>query len=113
MSCLSDVFTVNVSAAAQKITATGALQNKHAEVVAATSVRVHPTLLSRGQPLYITGLNKNTSCTIVDVHGRVVQTAALNNYSSAIPTGRLVPGVYFIKWIQGTRAETRKFIIAN
>src|SRR5204862_6580346 len=107
--CLADVFTVNVSSAAQSITLSENLQR---QTNPDNTLRVYPTILSRGQILHVSGVDNGREYIISDIHGRIIKKSILQT-ETYINTGAFFPGVYFIKWTHNNVAEARKFIIIN
>ena len=106
--CVTDVFNVNV---------TGGLRTMNTVLVENSttdkSLKIAPTFVQRGQTIQvITNENKVSEITIIDVHGRIIQTERFSN-RLMIQTSRLQSGIYFLKLKGKAGAYPRQFVVMD
>jgi acid phosphatase type 7 len=102
--CIKDVFNI-------KITALRML-NVQQQTVAA-SVKLYPTMLQKGQFLYVQpGFKESAEYIITDINGRLMSSYRFAD-SKQIETNQLLPGTYFLKWNSNNKNGVEKFVITN
>ncbi|MEO6538360.1 MAG: metallophosphoesterase [Ferruginibacter sp.] len=102
--CLTDVYNVDVSATVAPLAHAGLHE---------VAFTMYPTILKIGQPLYVqSGQNEESAFTLSDINGRSLKTFRFSG-NRKIVTDWLTPGIYFLKYYDKNKVETRKFVVTN
>ncbi len=105
-SCLTDVFNITISGNQRNRFTEPGLENS-ANVV----LKIIPTLVHRGERILV---NSNSSqklvASVVDISGRLSMTYPFTQ-SLYIPTEKLQPGVYFIRFNNNNKITIQKIVI--
>jgi predicted phosphohydrolase len=105
--CISDVINITVTGGPVRFSDI----NTTPEVSANSTLKVMPTLAARGQQIFVQSNEvKKTHASVIDINGKVIKTFEFSK-SFYIPTGKLTPGVYFIKFDGKNKFVTKKFVI--
>jgi hypothetical protein len=71
---------------------------KSATIAAGNNITVYPTLVSKGQPVYIkTNLSGNVTIQVFSFTGNLIKEMNSSGSSLTLPTGNLTSGMYIIK----------------
>ena len=105
--CITDVYNITISGS---ITNPGITEK---EINLNESFTVRPTLVHKGQPVFIqAGNNLNQQVSLLDINGRVLRHFNLNQ-SRFIETSNLPAGIYYIRKMNSTKQVIRKFVVLN
>jgi methionine-rich copper-binding protein CopC len=105
--CISDVFNITITGGRTGI------DNNISELTGEAKFKINPTIVQRGQPVYINySSTKNETAVLVDVNGRVIRSFNLNQVRF-IPTGNLQCGVYYLRKINSSKPTEQKFVVIN
>jgi hypothetical protein len=100
--CVSDVFNVTIN---------GARMQTDVVAVAASTLKIQPTFVKRGQSIRVqTNATETTTIVVIDISGRIVKTLQFAG-SVLIETHALQTGTYFIKVKDNNTAATQKFVV--
>lgn len=104
LGCLTDIFNV-------KVTALRTLAGRSpAEDI---TVLLYPDLIQKGQLLHLQSAStEKIGYIISNMNGSILQQASFVQ-NTIIETGRLQPGVYFLRWIGNDKSGVKKFVIIN
>jgi len=107
--CITDVFNISITGGSARYTQV----NTTPEASPNTALKVMPTLAKRGQQVVVQlAERQKTHASIVDVNGKVIQK--LEFYQTLyIPTEKLKPGVYFIRFDGKFKQATQKFVVMD
>jgi hypothetical protein len=79
--------------------------------VAASTLKIQPTFVKRGQSIRVqTNAGETTTIVVVDISGRIVKTLPLTGYV-LIETNALQTGTYFIRVKDNNTSATQKFVV--
>lgn len=103
-SCLADTYDVVVEITGTQVKKIMDLKNDN-------SFSIVPTLVKEGQSLRIHAKTVQGSTLIIsDVSGRIIKQIRTTNTSYS-NTGGLKPGLFFVKWMDGKKIQTKKFVV--
>ena len=101
--CVSDVFNVTINGMARGQT--------DVVNVAASTLKIQPTFVKRGQSIRVqTNATETTTIIVVDISGRIVKSLKFTG-SVLIETHALQTGTYFIKVKDNNTSATQKFVV--
>jgi len=99
--CLTDVYNVVVSSQ-QRLTAEKSV----------IKFDIYPTILRKGQPLYInSGIKENANFILSDINGKILHRYTISG-KTQIETHSMLPGMYFLK-LSAKKEKGKQFIITN
>lgn len=105
--CISDVFNITITGGRTSI------DNNITEQSGDANFKINPSIVQRGQPVYINySSSKNETAILVDVNGRVIKSFNLNQVRY-IQTGNLRSGVYYLRKINSSKPTEQKFVVVN
>jgi hypothetical protein len=104
--CISDVFNFTVTGSSRYTQV-----NINPELSNNIELNVMPTLASRGQEVKVqTNLTEPVKASLIDASGRLIQSYNFSR-NLYIPTTKLLPGVYFIRFDGKLKSATKKFVV--
>ena len=104
--CVTDVFNVTVNGTMARVSADVA-------EVAASTLKIQPTFVKRGQSIKVqTNAGEPTTIVVVDISGRIVKSLQFTGYV-LIETNALQTGTYFIKVKDNNTSATQKFVVTE
>ncbi len=102
--CVSDVFNVTMNGAR--------MQTDVVDVVAST-LKIQPTFVKRGQSIRVqTNATETTTIVVIDISGRIVKSLQFTGYV-LIETHALQTGTYVIKVKDNNTLATQKFVVTE
>jgi hypothetical protein len=113
LGCITDVFNVTVIsgfAAPMPVQKTIAINEASKP---ASSAKVYPTVLQRGQPLTVrSGTNDVIEMMLMNVNGEIISRYRFGAQTQ-IATSQLMPGTYFVKWFAENKQVTHRFVVLD
>jgi hypothetical protein len=101
--CVSDVFNVTINSMARGQT--------DVVDVAASTLKIQPTFVKRGQSIRVqTNATETTTIVVIDISGRIVKTLQFAG-AVLIETHALQTGTYFIKVKDNNTSAIQKFVV--
>lgn len=104
LTCLSDTFNVSVQAPLER-TSTASQENTG-------GVSIIPSVVKRGQLLRIKMEQGNNQLIITDANGRMMKQAGQGT-DLVVETSSYAPGVYFVKWVNKGKIQSKKFVVVQ
>jgi methionine-rich copper-binding protein CopC len=105
--CITDVFNITVTGGSARYTQV----NTSPEASSNTGLKVIPTLVKRGQQVVVQLAEaQKIHASVIDVNGKAVQKFEFYQ-TLYIPTEKLKPGVYFIRFDGKFKQATQKFVV--
>jgi hypothetical protein len=102
--CLTDLLNVEV---------TSALRSLSVQQQSNSEFKVYPTILQKGQFLHVqSGYTGSSEYILLDARGKILGRKKTSG-DALIPTGNLLPGIYFLKGNVNNKTMVRKFVVAD